>query len=67
MTPPPSLYQVNLFNETQYENSIELYNSEFVEADLLIAKIQTNSSIQDIQRMYMSGCINTYLYVLNMF
>lgn len=44
--------QVNLYNDTLFENTIELYNSEFVDPSLQIGKITPNSSLADRRRMY---------------
>ena len=48
-------FQVNLFNDTMYENVIEVYNSEFVEESLLVGRINSESSLRDLKRFYVSG------------
>lgn len=44
--------QVNLYNDTLYDNAIEMYNSEYVDPVLAIARITTNSSQADKRAMY---------------
>jgi len=44
--------QVNLFNDTVYQNAIELYNGEYFDYRQSIATLTVNSTLAEIRRQY---------------